>query len=386
MISVQLTETGPVAPDFPTLLTELQSNYKSIFGEDIYIDPDSQDGQLIAIFASAMNDCNIATINAINSFSPTYANGTGLSSVVKINGIQRLVPTHSTAFVVLTGQVGKTIINGQVEDIYGNKWNLPSPLTFPSFPIAGELTTTVTAVEAGAINVAVGEINKISTPTLGWQSVTNTFASVPGAPVEQDSELRLRQTQSVSLPALTVRQSIEAGIANIPGVLHHKVYENDTSATVGVIPSHSIWCVVQGGTSSEIGSVIAHKKAPGTGTYGSATAFATIGGTTIPVKYSPATITEVSVRVYIMPGTGYNTSVDATIITRTLTAFTNLDIATPLEYTKVVAASTGPEYNVTGVRMTKTATPVWATTDIIATPAEILTANPASIEVILGIP
>ncbi len=47
---------GISIPSYADVLLYLQNKYKSIFGGDSYIDPDSQDGQLMAEFAKAIYD------------------------------------------------------------------------------------------------------------------------------------------------------------------------------------------------------------------------------------------------------------------------------------------------------------------------------------------
>ena len=59
------------------------------YGSDAVLTPDSQDGQLLAVFAQAIYDNGQALIAIYNSFSPATAQGAGLSSLVKINGLAR---------------------------------------------------------------------------------------------------------------------------------------------------------------------------------------------------------------------------------------------------------------------------------------------------------
>jgi hypothetical protein len=74
-LAATVTDAGISAPPYADILLSLQASYRSIFGSDIYIDADSQDGQWLAIIAAAVNDCNAATIAAYNSRSPATAQG-----------------------------------------------------------------------------------------------------------------------------------------------------------------------------------------------------------------------------------------------------------------------------------------------------------------------
>src|ERR1041385_3650203 len=134
--------------DVATIHANLRAIYFSIYGADAYIPEDSQDGQFIAAIAQAIADCHAGVAAVYNAFSPTTAQGNGLSSVVKINGLQRAQPSSSTCDVTLTGQANLTITNGQVQDTAGNTWSLPSPTTIGG---GGTVTVTATCQTAGAI-------------------------------------------------------------------------------------------------------------------------------------------------------------------------------------------------------------------------------------------
>src|SRR4051794_2109586 len=95
---------GISAPDFATILTQLKSDVLAIYGSDTYLGNDSKDGQFLAVCARAMSDCCAAAVAVYNAFSPSTAQGNGLSSVVKINGLTRKTATNSTCTVSVAGQ------------------------------------------------------------------------------------------------------------------------------------------------------------------------------------------------------------------------------------------------------------------------------------------
>lgn len=258
--------TGIHTPTYPEILAALQTQFRAIFGPDVYLEADSQEGQMLAMFALAIHDANQFAVSVYQSFSPQTAQGAGLSRMVKINGIARLVASHSTVDVRIVGQVGTVIMQGIARDVAGQKWNLPATVTIP---VGGEITVTATAQELGDIQAAAGEVNEIATPTRGWQTVSNVAAATPGAPVESDATLRGRQAVSTALPSLTVQEGIVGAVANVSGVSRYKAYENDTGSTDGNgIPAHSISVVIEGGDDTTIAETIAAKKTPGSGTYG----------------------------------------------------------------------------------------------------------------------
>ncbi|WP_057380695.1 baseplate J/gp47 family protein [Pseudomonas aeruginosa] len=303
---------GISAPSYAEVLDYLQQQYRSIYGADVYLGNDSQDGQFLGVLALAISDANAATIAAYNSFSPLTAQGNGLSSVVKINGIARAVATNSQVDLKIVGQAGTVIIQGIARDVSGLNWALPATVTIPP---AGEITVTATCTEMCAISAGIGQVNVIATPTRGWQSVTNLSAADPGAPVETDSALRQRQQVSVALPSRTVLEGTTGAVANISGVTRLATYENDTNATdANGIPAHSISLVVEGGDAAAIAQAIADKKGPGAGTYGdTAETVLDVYGRPIIIRFFRPTDVTISASIGLRALSGYNSSIGASI-------------------------------------------------------------------------
>jgi uncharacterized phage protein gp47/JayE len=299
-LAASVTSAGITAPAYSDIYASLQASFKSIYATDAYIDPDSQDGQLLAVFAKAISDCNSATISAYNTFSPTTAQGVGLSSLVKLNGIARLVATNSQVNVLLVGQVGTVITNGVVSDLNKNKWNLPTPITIP---LAGQILVTASAQNSGALVALAGTVNVIETPTLGWQTVNNSTDATPGATVELDATLRKRQTQSVALPSLSALGGIVGAVQAVTGVTSAKAYENDTGLVdSNGLPANTIALVVSGGSANSIASAILLKKTPGCGTYGTTVVSATDSvGVIRPVRFFVPTPVTILVSINLHP-------------------------------------------------------------------------------------
>jgi hypothetical protein len=140
-LTATITEAGISAPDYPTVLATLTDRFRAIYGSDAYLQPDSQDGQLLAVFALALHDVNSLAIAIYNSFSPVTAQGEGLSRVVKINGLARLVPSFSTVDLTVGGTLGATITNGVALDPNGGRWYLDNEVVIPA---AGTAVVTAT--------------------------------------------------------------------------------------------------------------------------------------------------------------------------------------------------------------------------------------------------
>ncbi len=356
-----LNEYGVVFPDYPTVLEQLKQEYRTIYGEDVYLEADSQDGQWIAVMALAMFDTMQVASAVYNSFSPLTAQSDALTRNVKINGIRRLSPSFSTADLRIIGQAGSIITNGQAEDTLGQKWNLPASVTIP---VGGEITVTATAAQVGAISAAANTITKIATPTIGWQSVTNLAAATEGDPVETDAQLRRRQTNSTMIPSQTVMEGIVGAVASLEGVSRYRGYENDTTTTnADGIPAHSISLVVEGGDTTQIADAIANKKPAGTGTYGT-TSVTVYDQYNIPnvIKLYRPTVATIGVEVSLTARAGYLSTTAALIQAAVAEYIEGLEIGDDVYITKLFVPANllnNPElantFDVTQVRIKKNA-------------------------------
>lgn len=262
-------ETGLHYSSFEEIKEYYKTGAKRIFGEDIYVDDDSMDGQLISIFAKCAYDTMKTIEFAYNNYSPQTAFGTVLSRLVLLSGISRKKSGYSTAYCQLTGNPFTIIKNGVVSDVAGNKWNLPSLVNLGE---NGTVKVTVTSKEKGNITALVNTITQIDTPTFGWKTITNEYPASPASPVEIDSELRYRQRNAVALPSQGLVEGTQSALFNIIGVTDCIVKENDNNTSVIVegveLPPNSLTCIVKGGSEKEIANVIFYHKNQGCYTNG----------------------------------------------------------------------------------------------------------------------
>lgn len=305
-LSATVDENGISAPPFADIFASLQASYRIIYGADVDLDEDTQDGQWLGVLAKAIDDANLTAIKTYLNFSPATAVGVGLSSVVKVNGIRRHSSTTSQADVRVVGQANRTVVSGVIGDNVnaGTTWALPPTFTFPD---GGELVVRAVCEQPGAVEAAAGTLTEILTPQPGWQTVTNDDPAIVGAPVEADAALRQRQSISTAKPAQTPREAIEAEVADVADVVRVHVYQNDTNLTdANAIPAHNISVVVAGGDTVAIATAINLKKPPGTPTYGiiSQVVFDSMG---VPntINFFELDAVSIWVRVYATHLTGY---------------------------------------------------------------------------------
>jgi uncharacterized phage protein gp47/JayE len=303
--------TGIHIPAYADILSAYQDAYRQVYGADVYLEPDSQDGQWIAIQAKAHADLCAAVADAYNAFSPFSAQGVGLSRVVKINGLKRLIASYSTVDLTLIGQAGSVVTDGQARDINGVIWSLPPTVTIP---LSGEITVTANCDTIGAIGARPNTVTEIATPTAGWQSVTNRAAASPGEPVETDVGLRARQSLSTMNPSLTLMEGMQGAILAIPGVSRVRAYENDTNAAdANGLPPHSIAFIVDGGDDDAIAAAIS-KKAPGGYTHGDTIVQVTDQfGIPHPIRFFRPVAVPITFKVTVRKLVGYTSDVGTSI-------------------------------------------------------------------------
>ncbi|ENZ7921551.1 baseplate J/gp47 family protein [Klebsiella pneumoniae] len=307
-LSATVTAEGISAPDYQTVLDTITGYFQQIYGSDAYLDPDSKDGQMVALVALAIHDANNTAISVYRSFSPATAVGDALTSNVKINGITRRAATNSTVDLLLTGTVGTAITNGSVRDTNSVIWNLPATVVIGT---DGTVVATATCANSGAVAAVAGSVNGINTPTRGWASVTNPLAATVGIEAETDAELRVRQSQSVALASLTPFAAVDGAIANVEGVTRHKLFENDTETTdANGLPAHSISAIVEGGDATEIANTIRSTKGQGVSTYGTTAVIVTDKyGNPYTIRFSRPVDVPIYVSITIQALTGYSSEV-----------------------------------------------------------------------------
>ena len=256
-----IDDTGLHTNTYQDILDYYIAAVKQIYGSDLYLETDSADYQLLSVFARAVYENEQCAQMNYQARSPvTCTTDDAMDGLLTINGLKRKPATYSTVGLTLTGIPYTQITGGVVESTNGHKWNLPSVVTLDS---TGKAIVTATAQEIGSITADANTVTKIVTPTYGWTSVTNTYQAFVGQPIETLAQLKERQQESVSPHSKTPKASVETALYDVDGVTDFVVYENDTDVEVSYNtstkeggPAHSITCVVEGGTSTDIAKSI----------------------------------------------------------------------------------------------------------------------------------
>lgn len=353
-----IDSTGLHASSYSDILDDLIQSAKSIYGQDVYLEPDSLDYQFISDITLKIFDTLQAAQYAYDSRSVATAIGTALDALVRLSGITRIGETYSTCPVVLSGTAGTVITAGIVQDINNYKWNLPSSVTIGP---GGTVTATATCQVSGPIVAAIGDISKIITPVYGWDSVTNAVIATPGTSVEVDSALRGRQASSKAISSKTMLDTLNGAIADTTGVTRWRIYENQTNSTdANGLPTHSITCVVEGGTDANVANTIYAKRGIGCLTNGTTTVNITDDyGQVIPIGFYRPSYVAVDVIINVHMLTGYvSGTTDAEIKAAVVNFLNSLGIGKSLSLSFIWAAAMGamsdltnPTFSVTSITM-----------------------------------
>lgn len=330
--------TGMHIPSYIDIRDQLVNEAKRIFGADIYLEDDSQDYQWISSVSSVIYDSFLTSQAVYNHRGPSTAVGSGLDGLVKLNGIKRLPAVYSTAFVTLTGTPATQILNGVVTDANKNNWNLSTPITLD---VAGNATALATCQTAGPIIANVGEINKIATPTYGWNTVTNAAIATVGTNVETDAALRARQAVSTAQPSRAMVEGLKGSIAALIGVTRFIVYENDTKvADSNGLPANSVTSVVEGGSNTDVAQAIFEKKGVGAYTNGTTSAVVTdIYGNPVTIRFYRPTYVDIDVTIAVKQLTGYTSQITTDIKNAVVAYISSLSIGDDLSVSSLWGAA-----------------------------------------------
>lgn len=333
--------TGMHIPTYTDIRDDLISKMKEIFGNDIYIDEDSQDYQQISIFAKKIFDTNALALLTYNNRTVNTAIGVGLDNLCAIAGIVRKAATYSTVQLTLTGAPTTVIASGKASDKDDEHiWNLPASVVIPE---SGTITVEATCNDAGDITVSSNTITKIITPVFGWYSVVNNFNGSGGTNEETDAELRGRYALATAAPSETVFESIIASVSAVEGVKRIKAYENDTGTANSLgHPPHSITLVVEGGDDTDVATEIYFKKTPGCYTNGTTSVdIVSLSGNTTKISFYRPTYKTVYVKVSLKKLSSYNDEYANDIKKAIVDYINNLEIAETVYRSVLWSIATG---------------------------------------------
>ncbi|UEK60874.1 baseplate J/gp47 family protein [Providencia rettgeri] len=322
-----ITSQGVIVPDTSTLRDDVENEFKSVFGQQLDVNPETPQGALITMEvenrdAVVRNNAELA--NQINS---DLAGGIFLDAIWALMGGQRFDATHSFLSQVKFTGIAETIIpkGSQAATLNGDLFETTKTLIIGK---DGSVTGDMRAIETGTVECGVGQLNKVASSVLGWETVHNPSNAVLGRDAESDLQSRRRRKQTLAKNTVSVGEAITSALYELEGVRSLSYRENYTDQPmmfdgITLVP-HSIYVCVEGGDKEAIARSLLRTKTLGAAFNGreEVEVLETISGQIYPVKFDRAKEIVLFCRVTVKKAT-----VDAqTIIPAAVESWANGDI------------------------------------------------------------
>lgn len=269
MSAPEFTSAGVVIQTFQEIYTEIEEGLKGIYGQDITLSQDSPDGQRVQIHCKMASDMQQFALSMANGFDPDLATGSQITKVAKISGINGVRPATRSQWdlKITTSRSVPLPANYTIQDDLGQNWLIVAPVTVP----AGESNVTFISELFGPISGLIGATFTQQTVVLGVVSFEAESNALVGTAEETEQEFRNRRRRSVAKPSFSVIGGLIAALWNIPGVTDVRVYENKTKVDDPVLDlnAHSVWAIVEGGTTADIVFNLVTQRSAGCDTKGS---------------------------------------------------------------------------------------------------------------------
>lgn len=322
-----LTSQGVIVPDTSTLRDDVESEYRSVFGQDLDVNPETPQGALITMEVENRDAVVRNNAELANQINPDLAGGIFLDAIWALMGGQRFDATHSFLSQVKFTGIAETIIpkGSQAATLNGDLFETTKTLIIGK---DGSVTGDMRAIETGAVECGVGQLNKVASSVLGWETVHNPSNAVLGRYAESDLQSRRRRKQTLAKNTVSVGEAITSALYELEGVRSLAYRENYTDQPmifdgITLVP-HSIYVCVEGGDKEAIARSLLRTKTLGAAFNGSeeVEVLETISGQIYPVKFDRAKEIVLFCRVTVKKAT-----VDAqTIIPAAVEPWSNGDI------------------------------------------------------------
>ncbi|MDI7238150.1 baseplate J/gp47 family protein [Providencia huaxiensis] len=322
-----ITSQGVIIPDTSKLREAVENEFKGVFGEDLDVNPETPQGALITM--EVENRDAIARNNAelANQINPDEAGGIFLDAIWALMGGQRFDATHSFLTQVKFSGVAGTIIpkGSQATTRSGDIFETTKVLILGK---EGTATGDMRSLETGPIECGVGQLDKVASSVLGWETVNNPTSATLGRNAESDLQAKRRRKLTLAKNTVSVGEAITSALYELEGVRSLAYRENYTDQPmifdgVTLVP-HSIYVCVEGGDKEAIARSLLRTKTLGAAFNGSeeVEVLETISGQIYPVKFDRAKEIVLFCRVTVKKAT-----VDAqTIIPAAVESWANGDI------------------------------------------------------------
>lgn len=390
-----VTGTGTILPDTADLRTEVEDEWKAAFGQDLQTTPDTPQGVMITAETAARAEVAKNNAALANQINPNLSGGVYLDAICALLGLERAAATRSLLRdVVLTGQPMTPIPAGiRARTASGDLFESVGAVVLDSF---GNATVDFQSVEFGPVMATIGSLTHVVDSVLGWETVDNLTAAIPGVLEQSDESLRELRRRTLARQGISTVEAIISDVSAIDNVRSMQFREN-IAATTQVIDgismvAHSVWACVDGGLDADIARALLNNKTNGAAWNGAVVVpvLEPFSGQTYDVKFDRPDPVAILVRVSVRQGSSL---ADPQIAVRdAVMAYVNGEI--PNERGFVVGVDVSPfeiagavSYFLPGMFVSKVEVALapggaWQTTELTIALDEIATTQSGSITVI----
>lgn len=276
-MTVLIDANGLQRSTLPELITTWQNIFITASGNpNLNFSSNTPLGNLVNILAQFTYDQETEAQNLYNlAFSITNSTGVNLDNLGVFLNVPRKAGTYTltnvnivtSKTVSLIGLNNTLIAPFTVSDGNGNNFVLVNSSPLP----VGTTSLLFQAQNIGAVQLSPNTLTTLISIIDGVTSCNNPNPPITiGTNEETDAQYRVRLIQSTAIKAVGYLDTLEARLLAIPNVASALVLENYTNVTdSNGIPGHSIWAIVEGGTSTDIANQIYYTKSFGCGMKGS---------------------------------------------------------------------------------------------------------------------
>lgn len=305
-----INSTGVVVPDTADIKSEVEQEFKAALGDSMSTADDTPQGRLIAAETSARR--SVAENNALlaNQINPKDSVGVFLESICAWLDIERKEESASTIASVTLGGIPLVEIpaGSRARSADGDLYATTRAVVLDT---AGQGSVDFVAVETGALTCPVGGLTTIIDPVLGWETVYNSNAAVPGTAAQSDEALRLQRELRLASQGISTVEAQISGLYGVEGVRSLSYLENtshDYQTIEGItMKPHSVWACVYGGADDDIAMSLLRNKTDGSGWNGAVSVTVTEPNAEIPYTVQFDRPKEVSITVQVTVRRGQST-------------------------------------------------------------------------------
>lgn len=303
-----IADTGVITADVSDFQTQVQTEFQVAFGADIALTADTPQGKLITSETTARSRVAQMMAMLANMINPNQAGGVFLDAICAFLGLEREAATFTVVpNVAIAGTPNVVMAAGSMQAI-GETSGLFFVNTLAiQFAADGTAVSDFQCQTAGPVECPINDLS-IATQVLGWETINNASAGVPGLLVQSDVSLRAERNNTLAKQGISTVEAQISDLVDIPGVRSVTYRENITNATAVIdgisLIAHSVWACVDGGADADIGLSLLTNKTDGAAWNGATTVNVVepSSGQTYAVKFDRPTVLPVLVRVTMRQG------------------------------------------------------------------------------------